>query len=47
MQRETEDPPIDEREIAEQWVAAGTMPDADETWNVPIEDPDATVPLRR
>lgn len=37
----------DESEVAGQWVAGGTLPEADETWTVPVEDPDATVPLRR
>ena len=45
MQREQEEV-RDDREVAEQWVAGGTMPDPDETWNVPVEDLDATWPLR-
>jgi hypothetical protein len=45
MQREHEEV-RDDREVAEQWVAGGTMPDPDETWNVPMEDLDATWPLR-
>ena len=32
---------------ADQWVAGGTLPDLDETWGIPADDPDATVPLRR
>jgi len=47
QQREQDDPVADERELAEQWVAGGTMPDPDETWSVPIEDPDATWPVQR
>ena len=43
MQREEEK----EEERADQWVAGGTMPDPDETWNVPLNDPDATWPVAR
>jgi hypothetical protein len=32
---------------ADQWAAGGTVPDVDETWTIPMDDPDATVPLRR
>jgi hypothetical protein len=34
-------------ERADQWIAGGTLPDADETWTVPPDDPDATYPLPR
>jgi hypothetical protein len=37
----------DNEERADQWSAGGTLPDLDETWTVPPEDPDATYPLRR
>jgi hypothetical protein len=41
-------PTLDAREgDADQWVAGGTLPDLDETWGIPADDPDATVPLRR
>ena len=32
-------------ERADQWSSGGVMPDADETWSVPADDPDATWPL--
>ena len=31
---------------ADQWIAGGTIPDADETWSVPPDDLDATWPIR-
>lgn len=40
-----QEPNEDERQINDQWVAGGTVPDADETWNVPKDDPDATWPM--
>jgi hypothetical protein len=36
-----------DEERADQWSAGGTLPDFDETWTVPPEDPDATYPLAR
>jgi hypothetical protein len=36
-------------ERADQWSAGGTIPTADDVWSIPampLDDPDATVPLR-
>ena len=42
-----EDERTEEREVTEQWVAGGTPPEADETWSVPKDDPEATWPIER
>ena len=35
----------DRDQRADQWTAGGTVPDMDETWTVPPDDPDATWPI--
>jgi len=37
----------DSDDRSDQWSAGGTLPDLDETWSVPPDDPDATWPIQR
>jgi len=39
--------PEEKDERADQWSAAGTLPDFDETWSVPPDDLDATWPIKQ
>jgi len=47
MEQQQSNDASEESEVAEQWVGGGTMPDSDQTWGVPIDDPDATWPVPR
>jgi hypothetical protein len=47
MEQQQSSDSFDESDVADQWVAGGTMPDADDTWSVPSDDPDATWPVQR